>query len=41
MKIVCMSNTGEQLSDKLIEIGYTKNMKFNLDLNCEYMVLAY
>lgn len=38
MKIVCISNTGEHLSDKLIEIGYTKDMKFDLDLNCEYMV---
>jgi len=38
MKVRCIANTGEGLSEKSIEAGYSKNDKFNIDIGIEYTV---
>ena len=40
MKVKCIANTGEGLSEKGIQVGYTKDHKFAVEIGQEYIVYA-
>lgn len=40
MKLICTANTGDGLSPRVLEIGYTKKSIFDVVLGREYVVFA-
>ena len=40
MKVKCIFNTGEGLSQKTLDMGYEKDSKFNIEIGKEYTVYS-